>query len=98
MDNGTTKDGWQRFLDRLKELWGKRADEERGAKGSAGSPAILGPLRAPDNASAAMLAARRAKRAAPTDAWEDEGGAPVGQPYGVRRYQSARQPTHFRFP
>ena len=28
----------------------------------------------------AMLAAQRAKRAAPTDAWEDEGGTPVGQP------------------
>ena len=29
MDNSATKDGWQRFLDRLKELWGKRADEQR---------------------------------------------------------------------
>ncbi len=98
MDNSTTKDGWQRFLDRLKELWGKRADEKRDNNGSAGSPAILGPLRAPDNASAAMLAARRAKRAAPTDAWEDEGGAPVGQPRVVRRDQFAPPPTHFRFP
>ena len=80
MDNGTTKDGWQRFLDRLKELWGRRTDEERGDSRPAGSPAILEPLRAPDNASAAMLAAGRAKRVAPTDAWEDEGGARVGQP------------------
>ena len=37
MDNGTMKDGWQRFLDRLKELWGRRADEERGTSGSARS-------------------------------------------------------------
>ena len=80
MDNGTTKDGWQRFLDRLKELWGRRADEERGKSRPAGSPAILGPLRAPDNASAAVRAARSAQGAASTDAWEDEGGAPVGQP------------------
>jgi hypothetical protein len=80
MDNGATQDGWQRFLDRLKELWGRRADEERGNSRPAGSPAILQPLKAPDNASAAMRAARRAQRAAPTDAWEDDGGAPVGQP------------------
>ena len=80
MDNGATKDGWQRFLDRLKELWGRRADEERGNSRPAGSPAILEPLGAPGDATAAMLAARRAKRAAPTDAWEDEGGAPVGHP------------------
>jgi hypothetical protein len=88
MDNGATKDGWQRFLDRLKELWGRRADEERGNKRPAGSPGILEPLRAPGSASPAMLAARRAQRTAPMDAWEDEGGA--------WREQSA-PPAHFRF-
>jgi hypothetical protein len=66
MDNGTTKDGWQRFLDRLKELWGRRADEERGNKGPAGSPGILEPLRAPGSASPAMLAARRGQSGLPT--------------------------------
>jgi|HubBroStandDraft_1064217.scaffolds.fasta_scaffold43493_2 hypothetical protein len=97
MDNSATKDGWQRFLDRLKELWGKRADEERRGSRSAGSPATLEPLKAPDNASAALLAARRAKRAAPMNAWEDEGGAPAGQAEGALRDNSARQPAHFRF-
>jgi hypothetical protein len=97
MDNSATKDGWQRFLDRLKELWGKRADEERRDSRSAGSPATLEPLKAPDNASAALLAARRAKRAAPMNAWEDEGGAAAGQAEGALRDNSARQPAHFRF-
>jgi hypothetical protein len=54
MDNGVMKDGWQRFLDRLKELWGKRADQERGDGQSAGSPGIIEPAKAPDNASPAM--------------------------------------------
>jgi hypothetical protein len=28
MGNGAVKDGWQRFLDRLKRLWGKPRDGE----------------------------------------------------------------------
>jgi hypothetical protein len=97
MDNSATKDGWQRFLDRLKELWGKRPDEERRDGRSAGSPATVEPLKAPDNASAALLAARRAKRAAPMNAWEDEGGAPASPPGGVLRDDCAREPAHFAF-
>jgi hypothetical protein len=44
MGNDAMKDGWQRFLDRLRRLWGKRTDEKRRDNLSAPSPATLEPI------------------------------------------------------
>jgi hypothetical protein len=74
MGDDTTKDGWQRFLDRLRRLWGKRADEKRRDNPSGPSPATLQPIRASDTSSTALPAARLAEQAAPMNSWEDEGG------------------------
>jgi hypothetical protein len=74
MRNDAMKDGWQRFLDRLRRLWGKRADEKRRDNLSAPSPATLEPIRTSDTSSTALTAARLAEQAAPMNGWEDEGG------------------------
>ena len=74
MSNDAMKDGWQRFLDRLRRLWGKRADEKRRENLSAPSPATLEPIRASDTSSTALTVARLAEQAAPMNGWEDEGG------------------------
>jgi hypothetical protein len=74
MGSDAMKDGWRRFLDRLRRLWGKRADERVRDQLSAPSPASLEPLRAPYTSSKAVPAARLAEQAAPMNVWEDEGG------------------------
>jgi hypothetical protein len=74
MSNDAMKDGWQRFLDRLRRLWGKRVDENSRESLSAPSPATLEPVRASDPSSTALTAARLAEQAAPMNGWEDEGG------------------------
>ena len=74
MSNDAMKDGWQRFLDRLRRLWGRRADAKRRENLSAASPATLEPIRASDTSSTALTAARLAEQAAPMNGWEDEGG------------------------
>jgi hypothetical protein len=79
MGNDAMKDGWQRFLDRLRRLWGKRASEKRRDNLSAPSPATLEQFRTPYGSSTALPAARLAEQAAPMNAWEDEGGR-VGRP------------------
>jgi hypothetical protein len=78
MGDDAMKDGWQRFLDRLRRLWGKRADESRRDQLCAPSPATLEPFRT-DSSSNAVPAVRLAKQAAPMNVWEDEGGR-VGGP------------------
>jgi hypothetical protein len=94
MRNDAMKDGWQRFLDRLRRLWGKRADEKRGNNPSAPSPATLEPLRRPDSASTAVPAARLPEQAVPMNVWEDEGGALVGQLEGLSPGNSASPAVH----
>jgi hypothetical protein len=79
MGSDAMKDGWQRFLDRLRRLWGKRADEKRRDNLSTPSPATPEPLRTPDRSSTAVPAARLGEQAAPMNVWEDEGGRVGGR-------------------
>jgi hypothetical protein len=78
MGNDAMEDGWQRFLERLRRLWGQRADEKRRDNLSAPSPATLEPISASDTSSTALPAARLAEQAAPMNGWEDEGGRVAG--------------------
>ena len=98
MREPSIEDGWQRFLDRLRRLWGRlRPGEFVGAAvNMAGSHDRRSPSRrahgttAPrtDGALAALRCSRSAEQALQQkdhlDVWEDEGGA-VGAPGHNRR-------------
>jgi hypothetical protein len=71
MGNDAMKDGWQRFLDRLRRLLGKRASEKGRDNLSTPSPATLEQFGTPYGSSTALPAARLAEQAAPMSAWED---------------------------